>query len=184
MILVIDNYDSFVYNLVQQVGQVTDVCVRRNDAIDRAGIDEIDPDGIVLSPGPGRPEAAGVTSDPLALDRPVLGVCLGHQALVGAAGGTVAAAPAVVHGKRSSVSHDGRGLFADWPSPATVGRYHSLLVENVPDAFEVSARTDDGLVMAVRHRDRPLVGVQFHPESILTAHGDALVEAFVRRCQR
>jgi len=183
MILVIDNYDSFVYNLVQQVGQVTDVRVRRNDAIDRTAIDEIDPDGVVLSPGPGRPEAAGVASDPLAIDRPVLGVCLGHQAMVGAAGGTVTTAPAVVHGKRSEITHDGRGLFADWPSPTTVGRYHSLLVETVPAEFEVSARTPEGLVMAVRHVDRPLVGVQFHPESILTPHGDALVEAFVGRCE-
>ncbi|AWB26870.1 anthranilate synthase component II [Halococcoides cellulosivorans] len=185
MILVVDNYDSFVYNLVQQVGTIAEsVQVRRNDAIDADEIDALDPDGVVLSPGPGRPEDAGVTSDPRQFDCPVLGVCLGHQALVDAAGGTVTTAPEIVHGKRSDISHDGRGLFADLPSPMTVGRYHSLAVDDVPGAFEISAETDAGLVMAVRHTDRPHVGVQFHPESILTPHGDALVEAFVRRCER
>jgi anthranilate synthase component 2 len=156
-ILVVDNYDSFAYNLVQYLGQFADVTVRRNDAVDTDGIRALDPDGVVVSPGPGTPAAAGVSIPVFAeLSYPTLGVCLGHQALCAANGGHVGQAPEVVHGK-----HD------------------------VPDSLAVAARTADdrGVVMAVRHRDRPHVGVQFHPESILTDAGERLVENFVSRCE-
>jgi anthranilate synthase component 2 len=170
---VIDNYDSFAYNLVQYVGEIADVVVRRNDAIDIGGVRDLDPAAIVVSPGPGTPGEAGV-SIPLfsELAYPTLGVCLGHQALCAAGDAPVGHAPEVVHGKPSVVSHDGRGIFAGLPDPIRVGRYHSLAVERVdlPDALVEAARTDDEreVLMAVRHRDRPHVGVQFHPESILT----------------
>jgi anthranilate synthase component 2 len=195
-VLVIDNYDSFAYNLVQYVGEVVlglggtvdDVLVRRNDAVDVDGIRTLDPDGIVVSPGPGTPEEAGVSMPIFAdLDYPTLGVCLGHQALCAANGAPVGHAAAVVHGKSSAMTHDGEGVFADLPEPLEVGRYHSLAVErdDLPDSLELTAYTDDdeaGVVMAVRHEDRPHVGVQFHPESILTEHGKQLVENFVLRC--
>ncbi|MCU4800140.1 aminodeoxychorismate/anthranilate synthase component II [Halobacteria archaeon HArc-gm2] len=198
-VLVIDNYDSFAYNLVQYVGEVVlrlggdadDVVVRRNDAVDVDGIRKLDPDGIVVSPGPGTPEEAGVSMPIFAdLDYPTLGVCLGHQALCAANGAPVGHAEAVVHGKSSAMTHDGEGVFADLPDPLEVGRYHSLAVErdDLPDSLELTAHTEDesdgeaGVVMAVRHEDRPHVGVQFHPESILTEHGKQLVENFVLRC--
>ncbi len=186
-VLVVDNYDSFVYNLVQYVGTHADVVVRRNDAIDVDGIRELDPDGIVVSPGPGTPAEAGV-SIPIfeSLAYPTLGVCLGHQALCAAAGAPVGHAPEVVHGKPSTVTHDGRGLFAGLPDRLEVGRYHSLAVEreDLPDELVETARTEDerGVVMGVRHRERPHVGVQFHPESILTDAGERMVETFCRRC--
>jgi anthranilate synthase component 2 len=192
-LLVVDNYDSFAYNLVQYVGEAVDaptsgdVIVRRNDAIDVAGIRELDPDGIVVSPGPGTPESAGV-SIPLfrELAYPTLGVCLGHQALCAANGAPVGHAPEVVHGKPSTVRHDGRGVFEGLPETFEAGRYHSLCVEreDLPDALVETAYTDDerGVVMGVRHRERPHEGVQFHPESILTPVGMAMVEAFVRGC--
>jgi anthranilate synthase component 2 len=187
-VLVVDNYDSFAYNLVQYVGSEADeVIVRRNDAVDVDGIRAIDPDGVVVSPGPGTPREAGVSMPVFAdLDYPTLGVCLGHQALCAVHGATVGHAPTVVHGKRSTVHHDGRGVFAGLPERLTVGRYHSLAVDpaDVPDALEATARTDDeaGVVMGVRHRDRPHVGVQFHPESILTDCGRRLVRNFLEGC--
>jgi anthranilate synthase component 2 len=173
-VLVVDNYDSFAYNLVQYVGELADdVVVRRNDAIDVDGIRALDPDGIVVSPGPGTPAEAGVSVPIFAeLAYPTLGVCLGHQALSAANGAPVVNAPEVVHGKPSIVRHDGAGLFRDLPEHIRVGRYHSLAVErdDLPDALVETAATDDerDVLMAVRHRDRPHVGVQFHPESILT----------------
>jgi len=196
-VLVVDNYDSFAYNLVQYVGEVVtttewlpsvtdgEVVVRRNDAIDVAGIRELDPDAIVVSPGPGTPQEAGV-SMPIFRDLayPTLGVCLGHQALCAVNGAPVGHAEAVVHGKFSPVDHDGRGIFAGLPDGFQVGRYHSLAVEraDLPDVLEESAHTDDeaGVVMGVRHRERPHVGVQFHPESILTENGKELIETFCR----
>ncbi|MFB6178078.1 MAG: aminodeoxychorismate/anthranilate synthase component II [Halobaculum sp.] len=184
-ILVIDNYDSFAYNLVQYLGEFAEtVTVRRNDRIDTDGIREIDPDGIVVSPGPGTPSEAGVSIPVFAdLRYPTLGVCLGHQALCAAAGGEVGHAPTVVHGKPSVIEHDGEGLFAGLPDRIEVGRYHSLCVahHDLPESLAVSARTvdDSRVVMGVRHRERPHVGVQFHPESILTDSGKAIVENFV-----
>jgi anthranilate synthase component 2 len=192
-VLVVDNYDSFAYNLVQYVGaavgapETGEVLVRRNDAVDVAGIRALDPDGIVVSPGPGTPAEAGV-SIPLFRDLsyPTLGVCLGHQALCAANGARVGHAPDVVHGKPSTIRHDGRGIFADLPEAFDVGRYHSLAVErsDLPDSLVETARTDDerGVVMGVRHRDRPHEGVQFHPESILTDVGMQMIETFVRHC--
>ena len=191
MILVVDNYDSFAYNLVQYVGECEEVAVRRNDEIDVAGIRELDPDGIVVSPGPGTPQEAGVSMDVFAETRyPTLGVCLGHQALCAANGATVGHAPEVVHGKPSAVSHDGRGLYEGVDDPFEVGRYHSLAVErdDLPDELEETAHTtagegnpavgERGIVMGVRHRQRPHIGVQFHPESILTSPGKRIVENF------
>ncbi|MFC4553092.1 MULTISPECIES: anthranilate synthase component II [Halorussus] len=186
-ILVIDNYDSFAYNLVQYVGEFDDeVVVRRNDAIDLDGLAALDPDGVVVSPGPGVPEDAGLSIPVFAeTDYPALGVCLGHQALCAANGAAVGHAPEVVHGKPSAIRHDGAGVFAGLPERFEVGRYHSLSVEeaDLPDALVPSARTDDGVLMAVRHRERPHIGVQFHPESILTDCGKRLVENFCERCR-
>jgi anthranilate synthase component 2 len=196
-VLVVDNYDSFAYNLVQYVGEVVttegwlpevadgEVMVRRNDALSVGDVRELDPDAIVVSPGPGTPQEAGVSMPLFAeLDYPTLGVCLGHQALCAAAGAPVGHAEAVVHGKHSPIDHDGRGVFAGLPDGFQVGRYHSLAVEraDLPEVLEESAHTDDeaGVVMGVRHRERPHVGVQFHPESILTDHGKEMIETFCR----
>ncbi|SEW22247.1 anthranilate synthase component II [Natrinema salifodinae] len=183
-ILVVDNYDSFAYNLVQYVGEVADeVIVRRNDEIDLTGVRDLDPTGIVVSPGPGTPQEAGISIPLFAeTDYPILGVCLGHQALCAANGAPVVHASEVVHGKPSTVSHDGEGIFAGLPSDFQVGRYHSLAVDraDLPSPLEETARTTDerGVLMAVRHREKPHVGVQFHPESILTrAHSDAATGA-------
>jgi len=202
VILVVDNYDSFAYNLVQYVGEVADeVAVRRNDAVTVEDVRRLDPDGVVISPGPGTPQEAGV-SIPLyeETDYPIIGVCLGHQALCAATGAPVGHAPSVVHGKPSLISHDGEGVFEGLPNPFKAGRYHSLAVERqaVPDELVETARTDDeaGVLMGVRHREKPHVGVQFHPESILTgrpgAHEDGtaaslavgkrLVSNFVDAC--
>jgi len=196
-ILVVDNYDSFAYNLVQYVGEVVlrlgggegDVVVRRNDAIAVSDIHELDPDGIVVSPGPGTPAEAGISMPTFAeLDYPTLGVCLGHQALCAANGSEVGHADAVVHGKSSLVTHDGTGVFEGVPDPIEVGRYHSLAVRRdaLPDTLEETAHTvaedEADIVMAVRHREAPHVGVQFHPESILTDHGKTMVENFCLSC--
>jgi anthranilate synthase component 2 len=191
VILVVDNYDSFAYNLVQFVGEALqalgrdpyeEVVVRRNDALDADGVRELDPEGVVVSPGPGTPEAAGVSVDVFDLPAPALGVCLGHQALCVADGVPVGHAPEVVHGKPSRVTHDGRGLFAGLPDALEVGRYHSLCATGDLTAdLEATARTDDGTLMAVRHRERPHVGVQFHPESVLTDGGRRMVWNFCAR---
>jgi anthranilate synthase component 2 len=187
-ILVVDNYDSFVYNLVQYVGSVADsVVVHRNDELDVAAVRELDPDGIVVSPGPGTPHEAGVSMPLFAdLEFPTLGVCLGHQALCAVHGAAVGHAPEVVHGKSSVVRHDGAGVFAGLPERIEVGRYHSLAVEpgELPGELTATAWTDDDrdVLMAVRHREKPHVGVQFHPESILTDAGMGIVENFVAEC--
>jgi anthranilate synthase component 2 len=194
-VLVIDNYDSFAYNLVQYVGEIVttdawlagtdgEVVVRRNDAVDIDGVRELDPDAVVVSPGPGTPQAAGV-SMPIfeELTVPTLGVCLGHQALCAANGAPVGHAPDVVHGKSSAISHDGNGVFAELPDGFAVGRYHSLAVErgSLPDCLTETAHTDDerSVVMGVRHDELPHVGVQFHPESILTEHGKQMLATFL-----
>ena len=188
--LVIDNYDSFAYNLVQYVGEFAgEVEVRRNDAIDLDEIRRLDPDGIVVSPGPGTPQEAGISIPLFAeLSYPTLGVCLGHQALCAANGAPVVHAPEVVHGKPSTITHDGTGIFAGLASPLEAGRYHSLAIErtDLPASLVETARTDDerAVVMAVRHRDRPHVGVQFHPESILTETGKTMIENFCAACTR
>jgi anthranilate synthase component 2 len=193
-VLVVDNYDSFAYNLVQAVGELVtgpdgpatagEVAVRRNDDVDLVGVDDLDPDAVVVSPGPGTPADAGISESLFAeRDYPTLGVCLGHQALCAAAGARVDHAPSVVHGKSSAVVHDGRGVFEGLPTRLDAGRYHSLAVpaETLPDALERTAWTaaDTGVVMGVRHRDRPHVGVQFHPESILTPAGNRLLSNFL-----
>ncbi|WP_336023723.1 anthranilate synthase component II [Halobellus salinisoli] len=185
MILIIDNYDSFAYNLVQYVGEFEDVVVRRNDAIDVAGVRELDPDGIVVSPGPGTPQQAGISMAIFAeTDYPALGVCLGHQALCAAHGAPVGHAPDVVHGKPSLVRHDGSSLYEGVDETFEVGRYHSLAVEpgHIPDVLVETAATDDeqGVVMGVEHVEKPHYGVQFHPESILTDAGKRIVENFCR----
>jgi anthranilate synthase component II len=186
-ILVIDNYDSFVYNLVQYVGEFAgEVIVRRNDAIGVEGIRALDSDGLVISPGPGTPAEAGVSIEAFELERPILGVCLGHQAMCAALGAPVGHAPNVVHGKPSTVGHDRRGIFEGLPDPLEVGRYHSLGVErsDLPEGLIETARTADDreVVMGVRRRDRPHVGVQFHPESVLTDGGKRMIENFVGIC--
>jgi len=194
-VLVVDNYDSFAYNLVQYVGEIVttdqwlggvdgEVIVRRNDAIDLDGVRALDPDAIVVSPGPGHPRDAGV-SMPIfeSLSIPTLGVCLGHQALCAVHGAPVGHAPEVVHGKPSAITHDGRGVFANLPEGFEVGRYHSLAVErgSLPDCLIETAHTDDerSVVMGVRHDSLPHVGVQFHPESILTEHGKEMLASFL-----
>jgi len=187
-VLVVDNYDSFAYNLVQYVGEAAGaVAVRRNDAVDLDGIRALDPDGVVVSPGPGTPAEAGVSTAAFDLDRPVFGVCLGHQALCANHGSRVGHAPEVVHGKPSTVTHDGSGVFAGLPDRLRVGRYHSLGVEraDLPDELVETARTEDEreVVMGVRHREKPHIGVQFHPESILTPRGKAMVANFVEVCE-
>jgi anthranilate synthase/aminodeoxychorismate synthase-like glutamine amidotransferase len=181
-VLVVDNYDSFTYNLVQCLESLGAQClVRHNDETSVRDALAVEPDGVLISPGPGAPDDAGVTLEligALAGSRPMLGVCLGHQAIAQAFGARVERAAAPVHGKTSLVSHDGRGVFHGLPSPFEATRYHSLLVArpSLPPAFEVSAETDDGQVMGLRHRRWPLEGVQFHPESILTEQGPRLVQ--------
>jgi len=182
-VLLIDNYDSFTYNLVHLLEELgAEVVVRRNDAVALDEAASLEPDRLVVSPGPGRPADAGVS---VALIRELgprvgtLGVCLGHQAVVEAFGGEVGAARALLHGKASLLRHDGRGVFAGLPEEIEVGRYHSLAATRVPGELEVSARTDDGEVMAVRHRSHPIEGVQFHPESVLTPHGRTLLANFL-----
>jgi anthranilate synthase component 2 len=184
-VLLVDNYDSFVYNLVQQLGELgANPVVRRNDAVDVAGIRALACDLLVISPGPGRPDDAGVSLaavTELAGELPILGVCLGHQAIGQAFGARIVRAPVLMHGKTSEVRHDGRGVFSGLPQPMTATRYHSLVVDpgSVPDELEVTATTDDGVIMGLRHRELPVEGVQFHPESILTASGPSLLANFL-----
>jgi anthranilate synthase/aminodeoxychorismate synthase-like glutamine amidotransferase len=184
VILLIDNYDSFTYNLAHLFGELgAEVTVIRNDAIDADGAEKLAPSHLVISPGPGRPEDAGnsiAIVERLAPTTPTLGVCLGHQAIVHAFGGEVGAAKRLMHGKSSPVSHDGKGIFAGLPQDFEAGRYHSLAALSVPDVFEVSATGDDE-VMAVRHRELPLDGVQFHPESVLTPLGPEIGRNFLER---
>jgi len=186
LVLVIDNYDSFTYNLVQYLGELgEDVMVRRNDDITLAEIAPLSPVAVVLSPGPGTPSDAGICKDllvELGPTLPVLGVCLGHQCLGEAFGGTVRRASQVMHGKVSRVTHAEQSVFRGIPSPFAATRYHSLVVdrENLPADLEVTAWTDDGTVMGLRHRQYPLAGVQFHPEAILTEHGHELLANFLQ----
>jgi anthranilate synthase/aminodeoxychorismate synthase-like glutamine amidotransferase len=185
MILVIDNYDSFTYNLVQYLGELgATLEVVRNDAIDVDGVAAMKPERVVISPGPGTPDDAGISLDvirSLGASTPILGVCLGHQAIGQAFGGTVGRARVQMHGKTSAISHDGRGVFAGLPDPFTATRYHSLVVlkDTVPDELEVTAWAEDGEIMGVRHRRHPIEGVQFHPESILTLEGKRLLRNFL-----
>jgi len=186
MILMIDNYDSFTYNLVQVLaGAGAEVQVVRNDAESVKSLLARGPEGIVLSPGPGRPEDAGVCLELLRTRAciPLLGVCLGHQSLGMAFGATVDRAPKLMHGKTSAIRHDGRTLFESLPDPFTATRYHSLIVAraSVPECLEVSAWTEDGIVMGLRHREWPVHGVQFHPESVLTPVGRELAQNFLER---
>ena len=186
-VLVVDNYDSFVYNLVQYLGQLGVECVvRRND--EPGVLDVRGADGVLLSPGPGTPEDAGASVELVGVCEqegvPLLGVCLGHQAIAVAHGAVVGRAPELLHGRTSQVEHDGAGVLRDLPRPFTATRYHSLAVEEatVPDELEVTGRTPSGVVMALRHRDLPVEGVQFHPESVLTQGGHVLLAAWLRAC--
>jgi anthranilate synthase component 2 len=183
MILLIDNYDSFTYNLAHLFEELgAEVRVIRNDKIDADEAERLAPSHLVISPGPGRPEGAGATVEiikRLGPSVPTLGVCLGHQAIVEAFGGEVGQAQRLVHGKASEIAHDGRGLFSGLPDPLQGGRYHSLAAARVPDRLEVCATTDDGEVMAVRHRELSVNGIQFHPESVLTPDGAALAKNFL-----
>ena len=184
-VLVIDNYDSFVYNLVQYLGELgAEPTVHRNDAIAVDDVADLAPDAILVSPGPGRPEDAGISNEVIRRygERiPVLGVCLGHQCIGEVFGGDVVRAPTIMHGKTSLVHHDGTGVLAGLPDPFEATRYHSLVVaaETFPDPLVVTATADDGVVMALRHRELPVQGVQFHPESILTVGGKQLMANFL-----
>ena len=185
MILVVDNYDSFTFNLVQYLGSMgQELRVFRNDAITLDEIARLRPERIVISPGPGRPENSGViipVIEEFSGRIPILGVCLGHQAIGAAFGGDVVSAPQIMHGKTSEIFHDGRTIFENLPSPFRATRYHSLVVSpaTLPDCLEVSAKTGDGIIMGLRHRELPVEGVQFHPESILTDIGMKLLSNFV-----
>ena len=184
MILVLDNYDSFTYNLVHLVAEAGDVEVRRNDEVTVDEVREMSPAGILISPGPGRPADAGISEDvvrQLGETTPILGVCLGHQAIGEVFGGRVVHAPELMHGKTSRVRHDGRTVFEGVEPDFVATRYHSLVIDrqSVPDALEISAETADGTVMGFRHRAFPIEGVQFHPESVLTTEGPRLVRNWV-----
>jgi para-aminobenzoate synthetase component II len=185
MILVIDNYDSFTFNLVQYLGSMgQELKVFRNDAITLDEIERLAPERIVISPGPGRPENSGIIIPVIGKFSgriPILGVCLGHQAIGAAFGGDVVSAPQIMHGKTSEIFHDGRTIFKDLASPFRATRYHSLVVSpvNLPDCLEISAKTGDGVIMGLRHRELTVEGVQFHPESILTDVGMKLIANFV-----
>ncbi len=187
MILMIDNYDSFTYNLVQYLGELgQELSVYRNDKITVDKIKDLKPSSIVISPGPGTPEQAGISIDlikNLSDDIPILGVCLGHQAIVQAYGGAIERAPEPVHGKTSQINHDGKTIFEEIENPFTATRYHSLAAkkDDLPEELEVSAWTDDDMIMAVRHKKLPVEGIQFHPESILTIEGKKILENFVSK---
>jgi anthranilate synthase component II len=197
LIIVIDNYDSFTYNLVQYLGELaqelpvaSDIRVYRNDAIDISTINQLKPDGILISPGPGRPEDAGISLQLIAelgARIPLLGVCLGHQSIGQVFGGKIVPAPVLMHGKTSSIYHENLGVFAGLDSPFTATRYHSLVIdpETMPETLEVTAWVEDGTIMGVRHRDyHHLQGVQFHPESILTQQGRSLLRNFLQSLER
>lgn len=185
MILVIDNYDSFTYNLVQYLGELgEEVVVHRNDQIDLAGIEALNPSHILISPGPCTPNEAGISLQLIEHFKgviPILGVCLGHQSIGQVFGGEVVRADKLMHGKTSEIYHDGRGIFDGIPSPYTATRYHSLIVrrETLPDCLEISAETQEGEIMGLRHKEYPIEGVQFHPESIITDHGHQLLRNFL-----
>jgi len=185
MVFVLDNYDSFTFNLVQYMGELgADIVVRRNDELTPDQVEALHPDRILLSPGPCTPQEAGISIDlirHMAGKVPILGVCLGHQAIGAAFGGNVVRAPKLMHGKTSQVEHDGKTIFAGISTPMTCTRYHSLIVEEkgLPKDLEVSARTADGTIMGLRHRSLPVEGVQFHPESVLTSDGKRLIENFL-----
>ena len=184
-VLLVDNYDSFTYNLVQELGALgADPVVFRNDAIEVSGIRGLGVDAVVISPGPGRPEDGGVSMAvvaELAGELPILGVCLGHQCIGQVFGARIVPAPELMHGKTSAIFHTGVGVFAEMPNPFEATRYHSLIVDrdSIPDNLEVTAETADGIVMGLRHRDAPVEGVQFHPESILTSLGPDLLTNFL-----
>jgi anthranilate synthase/aminodeoxychorismate synthase-like glutamine amidotransferase len=186
-VLVVDNYDSFVYNLVQYLGELGgDPVVRRSDQFTLDDVEALDPDAILISPGPGRPEDAGLSNELIrtyAGRVPVFGVCLGHQCIGQVFGGDVVRAPEIMHGKTSLIRHEGMGVFAGLPQPLEATRYHSLVVDraSVPDVLEITAETDDGIVMGLRHRELDVEGVQFHPESILTAAGHDMLRTFLER---
>ena len=189
-IAIVDNYDSFTYNLVQYLGELgAEVDVVRNDAVDAETLLARHPDGVVISPGPGDPDDAGISLDVVeacARTRtPLLGVCLGHQSIGQAFGGRIVRARTLMHGKVSPIAHDGRGVFRSLPTPFDATRYHSLVIaeDSLPPVLEISARTPDGEIMGVRHRKLPIEGVQFHPESILTACGKQLLANFLARCR-
>ena len=192
MIIVIDNYDSFTYNLVQYLGELgaelpvaSEIHVYRNDKIDLEQLEKLQPDGVVISPGPGRPEDAGVSGSlisQLGAKLPILGVCLGHQSMGQVFGGKIVSAPVLMHGKTSEIHHTGLGVFRGLPNPFTATRYHSLVIDRdyCPDVLEITAWVEDGTIMGVRHRNYPhLEGVQFHPESILTSSGKQLLRNFL-----
>jgi len=188
-ILVIDSYDSFVYNLVQYLGELgAEPIVVRNDELTVDEAIALAPDGVLLSPGPGRPEDGGIICDAIpafaATATPVFGVCLGHQAIGHVFGASVVGAPELMHGKTSPINHEGIGVFAGLPSPLTATRYHSLTLDpaTIPDTLAITARSADGVVMGIRHRSLDIEGVQFHPESILTEQGHNLVRNFLARC--
>jgi anthranilate synthase component 2 len=194
MVFVLDNYDSFTYNLVQYMGELgAEIVVKRNDELTPEEVEALRPDRILISPGPCTPQDAGISIELIRhfsrLERkvPILGVCLGHQAIGAAFGGDVVRAPKLMHGKTSEVQHDGRTIFAGIPATMTCTRYHSLIVspKGLPAELEVSARTTDALtgeetIMGLRHRDLPIEGVQFHPESVLTSHGKEIIENFLK----
>ena len=187
-IVVLDNYDSFVFNLVQYLGELgAEPLVHRSDALTLEQIRDLEPDGVLISPGPGRPEDAGLSNEVItgfAGEVPVFGVCLGHQCIGQVFGGDVVRAPEIMHGKTSLIRHHDIGVFAGLPQPLEATRYHSLVVERttLPDVLEITAETDDGLIMGLRHREFDIEGVQFHPESILTTAGHQLVANFLERC--
>lgn len=186
MILVIDNYDSFTYNLVQYLGQLgQEIIVKRNDEIDMAGIEELTPDHIMISPGPCSPNEAGISLETIEHFKgkiPIIGICLGHQSIGQAFGGDVIRAEQLMHGKTSQIIHDGKGVFEGLPSPFTATRYHSLIVsrETLPDCLEITAETETGEIMGLRHKEYPIEGLQFHPESIITEHGLRMLENFLK----
>ncbi|MEV5030779.1 aminodeoxychorismate/anthranilate synthase component II [Paenibacillus sp. LPE1-1-1.1] len=186
MILVIDNYDSFTYNLVQYLGELgEEITVKRNDEIDLAGIEALAPDHILISPGPCSPNEAGISLSLIEHFKgkiPIFGVCLGHQSIGQAFGGEVVRAEKLMHGKTSEIHHDEKSIFAGMPTPFTATRYHSLIVrrETLPDCLEITAETDEGEIMGLRHKEYPIEGVQFHPESIITEHGLTMLRNFLQ----